>query len=429
MGHAHRREVTLDCGILESQFDRVHAELACDVVDDRLDGKGGVRGRRRAIGGGLRRVGEHAPRLELEVGELVARHRHRTDHAGEVAVGTDLVRHPAVDGGELTVAGGTDLDAELGAGRRARRAKHLFAAHHQLDRTAGLLAQAGGNRFEVHRGLPAEAAADLGRRDLDPAGLPAEHRSGDRTNHEVALRRSPHVGLAVGAGVDDTGMRLDVALVDVSAVEFAFDHDVGCRHGGVGVASLEGRVGGDVRWIRWADELLVVLLVGEWRAVGHGLVDAEHDRQELVLDLDRGGCGLRLRLGGGGNGGDRMAVVQHRAAGQHIDRHVVVRVGDVERREVVTGDHGLHARHRLGLRGVDRHDVGVGVRRPQVRRVQLARQVEVGCEAGLAHDLVVAVVTDRTGADPLVGLWVLDGGHVALLSCTAASWTERMILS
>ena len=46
-GHAHRREVTLDCGILESQFDRVHAELACDVVDDRLDGKGGVQGRRR----------------------------------------------------------------------------------------------------------------------------------------------------------------------------------------------------------------------------------------------------------------------------------------------------------------------------------------------------------------------------------------------
>ena len=69
-------------------------------------------------------------------------------------------------------------------------------------------------------------------------------------------------------------MRLDVALVDVGAVEFAFDHGVGCRHGGVGVASLEGRVGSNVRWIRRADELLVVLLVDEWRAIGHGLVDA-----------------------------------------------------------------------------------------------------------------------------------------------------------
>ena len=222
-------------------------------------------------------------------------------------------------------------------------------------------------------------------------------------------------------------MGLDVALVDVGTVEFALDHDVGCRHGGVGVASLEG-VWGDVRWIRRADELLVVLLVGEWRAVGHGLVDAEHDRQELVLDLDRGGCGLRLRLGRGGDGSDRRpwySTVPR--ANTLIDTSWFGSVmSSAGKSSPVTTAFTPGIASAIDVSIDTMLAWACGDRR---YAVQLARQVEVGCEASLAHDLVVAVVTDRAGADPLVGLGILDGGHVALLSCTAASWTERMILS
>ena len=130
-----------------------------------------------------------------------------------------------------------------------------------------------------------------------------------------------------------------------------------------------------------------------------------------------------------------MTVVERRASSHDVQRDVVVRIGDVEHREVVAGDNRLHPRHRLGRTGVDRRDASMRMGRLHVGGMQLAGQVQVSGEAGFADDLVVAVMTNRTGPDPGVPLRL---GHGRILGCrhddapfnwTAASCTERTILS
>ena len=125
-----------------------------------------------------------------------------------------------------------------------------------------------------------------------------------------------------------------------------------------------------------------------------------------------------------------MADVEDHATGHEVDGSVTFGVSGRQRREVIPSDHSLHTGHALSNRSVDRHDAGVTVGRSQEHPVQLAREVEVGGEAGLTHYLVVAVVTDGSGSNPLVSRAILGHGHRdAPLSCTAASWTERTILS
>ena len=142
---------------------------------------------------------------------------------------------------------------------------------------------------------------------------------------------------------------------------------------------------------------------------------------------------------GGRDGRHRVAFVERLLAGHDIARHVAVvhhhLAGRDELRrligEVVAGDHGLHARQRLGLRRVDRHDARVRVRAAQDAPDELAGQVEVGAEAGAAGHLVEAVRADGARAD--VGLRVsvrhrLGHGYPFLISA-AASITALTILS
>ena len=88
--------------------------------------------------------------------------------------------------------------------------------------------------------------------------------------------------------------------------------------------------------------------------------------------------------------GDRVAVVEHLLARQHVQRHqpVVGRLfgggrrlgGDVG--QIVPADHRLHARMRECARRVDSHDARVGVRTAQERDVahKIAHDV-----AGVTH--------------------------------------------
>ena len=147
------------------------------------------------------------------------------------------------------------------------------------------------------------------------------------------------------------------------------------------------------------------------RRVGlHRLGDVDDVRQHLVVDLDQRQRLLGDRLRHRGDGGNRMALVERLLARHdvardvaHVHLHLAGRhdqVGLVG--EVLGRDHRLHAGQRLGLRGVDRLDDGVGVRAAQHLADQLAGQVEVGAEAGAAGHLVGAVGTIGTRADPLV---------------------------
>ena len=108
---------------------------------------------------------------------------------------------------------GAELHLDDAARGRAGGAEHLLAAHHHLDRTAGLLRQRQRHRLEVDEGLAAEAAADLGRDRADIGDVDAEQLGAVGADHELALARAPDRALAVGADADDAGMRLDIALV------------------------------------------------------------------------------------------------------------------------------------------------------------------------------------------------------------------------
>jgi hypothetical protein len=154
----------------------------------------------------------------------------------------------------------------------------------------------------------------------------------------------------------------------------------------------------------------------------------------LVLDLDEVECRLGDRLGGGGDGGDRMAFVERLLARDDIardiaqvDLHLAGRddlVGLLG--EVLGRHHGLHAGQRFGGRNVDRLDHGMGVRAAQHLARELARHVEISAEAGAASHLVGAVRTVGTRADP----FVLGLAHRAVsLISAATSMTARTILS
>ena len=430
MGHAHGRGVAFDHGVLEPQFDGVHVELLGDLVDDRLDRERRLGRRRCPVGSRLGRVGERSGGLKLQIGELVGSHRHGADKAGHVVGAPHGVAQPTLDGRELAVVGGSDPDSGLGRRCRTGGPQDLLAAHHDLHRTARLLGQSGGDRLEVDRGLATEPTADLGRGHLDAGRVPTEDRGGLGPDTEVALGRRPDVGLAVHPDVDHTSVGLDVALMDPRGLKLALDDQVGRLEGRVDIATFEGVDRGKVGRSVTLDEHGHVVLIDQRRALGHGLVEAQHHRQQLVFDLDGRHGRRRFGFGGRGHRGQRVADVQHHATGHEVLRHVTFGVGCVQFREVGTSHHGLHAGHRLGRRGVDGKDAGMAVRRPEDRRMQLPREVQVGRKAGLPDHLVVAVGSDGSGADPLVARTILCDGHrVAPLNCTAASWTDRTILS
>src|SRR5437870_13849990 len=96
-----------------------------------------------------------------------------------------------------------------------------------------------------------------------------------------------------------------------------------------------------------------------------------------------------------------------------------------------SGDHGLHAGQRLGLRGVDRDDARVRMRAAQHAADELAGQAEVGAEAGAPGHLVDAVRADRAGPDVALRVAVRQrlGHDYPFLCVAAASCTAVMFLS
>ena len=84
-------------------------------------------------------------------------------------------------------------------------------------------------------------------------------------------------------------MRLDVALVHRLGLEAALDDDVGRSEPGLDVAQCVLELAGDVRR-RGRTRLgadVAHVLVQNGRARPHGLVNVDHPRQDLVVDLDQ----------------------------------------------------------------------------------------------------------------------------------------------
>ena len=103
----------------------------------------------------------------------------------------------------------------------------------------------------------------------------------------MALGATPEIALAIVAHGRQTGVRLDIALMRGGRCEAALDDEIclckTCLN--VTVAILAARE--HVLAIACGDAFLLAAFVKD-RGIGlHGLVDIDHMRQHVILDLDR----------------------------------------------------------------------------------------------------------------------------------------------
>ena len=418
-GHAVGHAVAFLGGVLEAEVHGLHADLLGELVDDALDGEGGLRGAGGAVGADLGLVDDDIVAIDDEVLDVVGGEGGGGAGAdGGAGEGAGLVRHPELGGGDVALAGRADFGADGGGGRGAGRLEDLGAAHGDLHRCAALLREEGGHGVDVDVGLGAEAAADLHGNDGDLALGDAEDGGGLAADAEGALRARPDGDVAIGVPAGCGGVGLDVALVDGAGGELALDDDVGLREALVEVPALELEVAGDVA----VDARVVAAgetlgdgasghgVVEQGGVVTHGIEGVEDDGEGFVDDLDEVQGFLGHVRVGGGDSGNGVALVERLLLGEtvlgeeagvphglaEVDHHVL------HDGNIGAGDDGLHVGEGLGLARVDGDDAGVAVGAAQDLAVQRAGQVDVGAVLGASGHLVDAVVADGTAADDLV---------------------------
>ena len=254
----------------------------------------------------------------------------------------------------------------------------------------------------------------------------------------MALGTAPQLRLAVFGKTGHGSMGLDIALMHRRGLEAALDNQIGLGKTGLDIANRDidflENIGSLGRLRRHA--------VGEHIGMQnrcirlHRLFDIDHMRQHLVIDLDQFERGVGDGGTGCGHGGDGVAVIKRFAVGHDVVREIAEIELQLARRhpfgfqfrDIGGGDHRLHAGQRLGLRGVDGFNNGVGVRAPENLAGQHAGQHQIGAELGPAGNLVIAVRADRAGADPFI-VFGLNRHDQAPLISAAQSMTARIILS
>ena len=227
----------------------------------------------------------------------------------------------------------------------------------------------------------------------------------------MPLARRPDLGLAVVVEARGAGMRLDIGLVHRRCLEFLLDDLLGLGKAGIYIANLKLDPLRDVRG-RGGRRLDAArdLVLEEQRSVRlHRFVDVDHVRQDLVIDLDKRGGFLSDRFADRRDCGDRVALVESLLARHDVARDVPEILGDPLRtlilefmvREVLGGHDCLDAGQSLRLRGVDRADAGMRVRRADDLAVERAGRREIRAVHRAPGHLRHAVRTDRPRSHPL----------------------------
>ena len=395
--HVVRELLVLD-PVLLAQLHRVAAELVRQLVHDPLDGEGGLRPARPAVGVGRRLGGEHAGAGEVVGLHLVDRREHEGPedrHAGrdELQVGAHVGEQLDLEPEDRAVLAGGDLDVlDLVAAVRGRLVV-LAARLGPLDRPAELAGHDEGEHLlGVDVELGAEAAAHVGR---DDAQLVLRDAGGERQHHPQDVRdlggRVERELVGSGDRRDDDGARLHRGGQQPLLEEAALDDD----HVLAGLGQGLRVVGAGAGEVEQEAPVGAGALVHERRAVGEGGLHVHHGGQLVVLHGDR----LEGVSGGVAVPGDD-------------DRDAVADVADL-----VGGQRGVHRRHHVGGdrpgarhgrahhvgqvgaavggddaghlergRHVDRDDRGVRHRAAQHRHVQQAGQGDVVGPVGLAGD-------------------------------------------
>ena len=189
---------------------------------------------------------------------------------------------------------------------------------------------------------------------------------GRATHAEMTLRGAPDGGIAAFGHADDTGMGLDVALVNGGRGKFMLDDKVRLREPLLQIPARQrvftGNVGGRVR--RFVQSFGEQILVQNRCTRRNGLSESSEHRERLVLH-DDGIQGLhRHTAGDRRNGRNRMSVIEH-----SIARHAVLgEIGKtthtraaIEGGKVIAGHHSQHPRNLARGRQVDALDARVGL--------------------------------------------------------------------
>ena len=276
--------------------------------------------------------------------------------------------------------------------------------------------------------LRAEAAAHVGR-DHPELVLRDAH-------HERTHEQPDHVGI-LAARVERVAVVARVVLADRRARLDRVRHqpvlnDVELHH----VCRLveRGLRRGLVAELPVVADVARHVVEDERRTVRRRRGDARHGGKRLVLHLDQGGRGLRLRLGLRDDDGDLISDVadsihDERGVGRLVHRRAVSAVDLPAARESVdavlghllAGQDGDHARSALGLRGVDASDRGVRLGGPYDIRMRLPRAVDVVRVPTLSGQEAAVFLAPKRGADPGVG-------HQRPPICAAAVWTALTML-
>jgi hypothetical protein len=160
----------------------------------------------------------------------------------------------------------------------------------------------------------------------------------------------------------------------------------------------------------------VRLVVDHRRAGLHGGDGVEDRRQHFVFHLDQVERGLGDLGRFGGDDGDAVAHVAHLVVERNLVPRVRVRPrlparGVDDARDVLVGEHGMDARQRPRLAGVDARDAGVGVGAGEQRRVQHAGHVHVVGKDRLALDQLDRIHLHLRAAHHVGGGLRVHGGE------------------
>ncbi len=268
-----------------------------------------------------------------------------------------------------------------------RPSKSLRGPQHQTEFDIGPIARA-------------EIAADIGGDHPQPFG-----RHTDDLDQLVLL---PH--RAAGAGIKNIAVGLRKVLRDRRAR----------LHRHAGNAADDEFLFDDMR--RAGERAIGRLLIAEksfdGHVVGHfvpyrrrsrlqSVFRMQHERQHVVLHIDRFSGIHRLRFGLGDHHDDGLADMPHfvdrqqrMRAGKNRPaarpgqllvefglRHRIVRNGaDLVGSAIGAGEHADHARHRFRPFRIDRNDPGVRMGRAHNNRVSLAVDIEIVGETALARN-------------------------------------------
>ena len=319
-GHRGERELLVLDPVASPDLHRVDAELDGELVHDALDGVRRLGPAGAAVGVGDRRVGEHAGALEAEGRELVdrvvherAEQRHARSDQAEVGAHVGEQVHPQPEHGAVAVRGDRDVLDLVAAVVRDEQA--VGAGLGVLDRLADALRREErqhllGDQLQ----LAAEPAADV-RRD-DPDLL--LRRTGQQRQQEAQdVRdlggRPDGESAAATRRVDDDAARLHERRNQPLLHVAPLDDDLGARERLVGGPAGAGRARVEDPGVALVGALVRVHQLG---AVGERRLHVEHDRQRLVVDVDR-----LERVDGGG------------LAARHHDRDRLADVADLVDRE------------------------------------------------------------------------------------------------